>query len=130
MSRTLANQGKLSEALQWCERAIAVDKLNPRFHYLLATIEQERGRIEEAISALKRTLYLDQNFVMAHVGLGRLAQRQGKTHESQRCFQNALSLLTASNQEEIPPEAEGMTAGRLIEIIQTTQGMMKVKGEK
>jgi chemotaxis protein methyltransferase CheR len=130
MSRTLANQGKLSEALQWCERAIAADKLNPRFHYLLATIEQERGQIEEAISALKRTLYLNQNFVMAHVGLGRLAQRQGKTHESQRCFRNALSLLRASDQEEIPPEAEGMTAGRLIEIIQTTQGMMKVKGER
>jgi chemotaxis protein methyltransferase CheR len=119
MARTYANQGKLSEALQWCERAIAADKVNPRFHYLLATIEQERGQIEEAISALKRTLYLDQNFVMAHVGLGRLAQRQGKTHESQRCFQNALSLLTASNQEEILPEAEGMTAGRLADMIKS-----------
>src|SRR5690606_22289995 len=42
-ARLCADEGQLDEAATWCAKAIAADKLNPTFHYLLATIEQERG---------------------------------------------------------------------------------------
>ena len=117
LARVHANQGKLSEALEWCEKAIASDKLNPGSHYLLATILQERGRFEEAAISLKRVLYLDQNFVLAHFALGNLTRLQGKLRESEKHFHNALSLLSAYRQENILPESEGITAGRMTEII-------------
>jgi len=126
LARVHANQGKLSEALEWCEKAIASDKLNPGSHYLLATILQERGRFEEAAISLKRVLYLDQNFVLAHFALGNLTRLQGKLRESEKHFQNALSLLSAYRQENILPESEGITAGRLKEII-TTMEMQDTK---
>jgi chemotaxis protein methyltransferase CheR len=116
-ARAYADQGKLVEALEWCERAIVADKLNAGLHYLRATILQEQGVLNEARGSLKRALYLDPDFTLAHFVLGSLARRQGKLRESQKHFDNALALLHVCPQEEIVPESEGMTAGRLMEII-------------
>ena len=69
------------------------------------------------MKSLKRSLYLDQNFALAHFALGSLALRQGRQMESNKHFENALSLLSARRPEEILPESEGLTAGRLREII-------------
>lgn len=119
LARAYANQGRLSDALLWCERAVASDKTNTGLHYLLATILQEAGRTEESIASLKRTLYLDQDFVQAHFLLGNLTRQQGKIRESKKHFENALSTLKTFRLDDILPESEGMTAGRLNEIIQT-----------
>jgi len=120
LARVYANQGNLSEALAWCEKAIAADKLDAGLHYLRATILQERGLLEGAVSSLKRALYLDENFALAHFALGNLALQQGKRTESEKHLANALSLLGACGAEETLPESEGMTAGRLMEIIAAT----------
>lgn len=119
LARALANQGRLAEAAEWCEKAIGGDRLNAGCHYLSAMIEQERGRFNEAITSLKRTLYLDPDFVLAYFSLGNLARLQGKTKETEKHFANALSLLNALRPEDILPQSEGMTAGRLMEIIQS-----------
>lgn len=117
LARTLANQGRLAEALAWCEKAVVAGKLDPASHYLLAIILQERGQAEDAVASLKRALYLDPDFVLAHFALGNLARQQGRHGESERHFQNALSILNGYPQDEPLPESEGMTAGRLREII-------------
>lgn len=117
LARTCANQGKLDEALQWAAKVAATDKLNAAGHYLLATIFQEQGRLEEAVAALKRTLYLDQDFVLAHFTLGHLALAQKRIQESRRHFGIVLSLLKTLGSEDILPESEGLTAGRLREMV-------------
>jgi chemotaxis protein methyltransferase CheR len=117
LARAWANQGRLVEARRWCERALTADRLNARLHYLHATILQEHGALEETSLALKRTLYLDQHFVVAHFALGTLALQQGRLKEAGKHFAHTLSLLSAYPQDEILPESEGMTAGRLREII-------------
>lgn len=119
LARAYANQGKIEEALKCSERAIDADKLDPSLHYLRATILQELGKIEEAILSLKKTLYLNPDSVLAHFSLGNLALRQGKFKEQERHFMNALSLLSKYKQEDILEESEGITAGRLTEIIKT-----------
>lgn len=122
LSRIYANQGKLSEAVQFCERAIATDKLNPGGHYLLATILQEQGHIEGATASLKRALYLNQDFVLAHFALGNLNRGHSRFREAERYFRNAHSLLSRYRREDILPESDGMTAGRLTEIIEASIG--------
>ena len=116
MARDCANQGRLGEALEWCEQAIAADKLNPAHHYLLATILQEQGRHDTAIQSLMRALYLDPDFVLAHFALGNLHQSQGRYRQAQRHFENVLQLLRRHPPDETLPEADGLTAGRLAEI--------------
>lgn len=120
LARVYANQGKLEEALQWCEKSIAEDKLDAACHYLHAVILQEQGSIKEAALSLNRALYLDQRFVLAHFALGNLTSRQGKLKESQKHFKNALALLSEFEQAEVLPESEGIAAGRLAQIIQST----------
>jgi chemotaxis protein methyltransferase CheR len=117
MARSCANQGRLSEALEWCEKAIAADKLNPLHHYLSATILQEQGQHDIAIQSLIRALYLEPMFVLAHFALGNLHQSQGRYREAQRYFGNVLLLLRRHPQDEILAEADGLTAGRLVEIV-------------
>lgn len=117
LARACANQGKLAEALEWCEKAVAADKLNAGFHYLLATILLEQGQVEVAKTSLKRALYLDQDFVIAYFALGNLTRQQGKFKESVKHFENALLLLRGYGREDTLPESDGITAGRLREII-------------
>ena len=117
LARVYANQGNLAEALLWCERALATDKLNPLCHYLLAVILQERGQVEDAVPSLKRALYLDHDFVLAHFTLAMLTQRQGKHKEAAKHRANALRLLQQYSPEDLLPEADGMTAGRLMDIM-------------
>lgn len=118
--RSLANQGKLAEALALCETAIASDKMNPGLHFLCAVILQELDRIEEEAASLKHTLYLDPDFVPAYYSLGNLMLRQGNVPAAQKYFDNALTLLNALGHEDLLPGTEGLTAGRLREIIQAT----------
>ncbi len=122
LARAYANYGKSAQALEWCEKALAYDRLNPCCHYLHAMILQERGQVEEAVKSLRRALYLDRNFVLAYFAMGNLSKQQGKIKESDRHFENALALLRNFRQEEILPESEGITAGRLSEIITSMKG--------
>lgn len=117
LARAYANQGMLIEALEWCAKATTADKLNPRYHYLFATILQEQGRNEEAVKSLQKAIYLDQDFVLAHFALGNLLLSQKNSARSQKYFDNVLNLLRKYENEETLPESDGMTAGRLKEIV-------------
>lgn len=123
-ARDCANQGRLSEADAWCRKAIAADKLNPAHHYLLSTIQQEQGRPDDAALSLSRTLYLDPDFVLAHYALGNLRLAQGRQREAQRHFDNALASLGCHAVDEILPESDGLTTGRLSEIIASMRSTM------
>jgi chemotaxis protein methyltransferase CheR len=120
LARVYANQGKLAEAREWCEKAVAVDRLDPGLHYLRAMILQEQGKVDEAIVSLNRALYLDQNFALAHFSLGSLEKLIGKQKEAVRHFKITLSILGAYTRDEIVPASEGMTAARLREIVEST----------
>jgi chemotaxis protein methyltransferase CheR len=117
LARVHANQGRLREALECCDKAIAAEKVNAGSHYLRATILLEQGRWEEADTSLKRALYADPDFILAHFLLGNLARQQGKVRNARKHFANALSLLSAYDREQVVPESEGIAAGRLVEII-------------
>ena len=116
-ARSCANQGRLSEAIEWCEQALAAGKLDPVRHYLLATILQEQGQADAAVKSLTRALYLDSDFVLAHFALGNIELSRGRRQEAERHFATALALLRTRPHDETLPEAEGLTAGRLVEII-------------
>lgn len=123
-ARDCANAGRLEEAAEWCRQAIAVDKLDPAHHYLLSAIQQEQGQGDDAAQSLARALYLDPDFVLAHYALGNLRQSQGRLGEAQRHFANALSALQTHPPDAILPESDGLTAGRLGEIIESVRSSM------
>ena len=119
LARTYANQGQLSEAQQWCEQAIRANTLNPGLQYLFATILLEQGHPEEARQSLTRALYLDPDFVLAHVALATIARQQPTGTAAREHLENAQLLLQHYPCDTIVPESEGITAGRLAEVVAT-----------
>ena len=124
LCRILANQGRLAEARRLLEEAISSHKLETGLHYLLAMILQEQGCLDEAAGSLRRAIYLDQDLVLAHFSLANLALRQGKENEARKHFGNTLALLGRYGRDDIIPGSEGMSAGRLLEIVRT-MGMVE-----
>jgi chemotaxis protein methyltransferase CheR len=117
LSRALANQGKLTDALAWSERWVAADKLDASAHYLHAMILQELGERTAARRSLQRAIYVQPGFVLAHFALGNCARHGAPSTEANKHFQNALRLLRDRPPNELVPGSDGLTAGRLTEII-------------
>jgi chemotaxis protein methyltransferase CheR len=117
LARALANQGELKTALEWSRQAVAAEKLNPSGYYLLATILREQGQAAEAVWALERALYLDPHFALAHFTMGHIAAHEGRQENSRKHFQNALDFLKGLENDAVLADSDGMTAGRLREII-------------
>jgi chemotaxis protein methyltransferase CheR len=121
LARAYANQGNLAAALVWCDEAIATDKMAARAYYLRATILQEQGSLPEALFAFKQTVYAEPEFMLGHFALGNLALKQGRRKESEKHFANVLLLLARCKPGDIVPESEGLSAGRLREMIASTR---------
>jgi len=122
LARAYANQGKLAEALEWSHKTIMKEKLNPTYHYLHGAILHEQGMLEEAAASLRRAVFLDPELAVAHFALGNLARRSGKHKESARHHRAALSILRRRPPDEPVEASDGLTAGRLSEIIVALTG--------
>jgi tetratricopeptide (TPR) repeat protein len=120
VARAYADEGSLYEALKWCDLAVAERRTDPDIHYLRATILQEQGALEEAASSLQTVLYLDPTFVLAHVTMAFVALQLKQRDVSEKYLENAKGLLTGYPPELVLPQAGGITAGRLVEMIQKT----------
>jgi chemotaxis protein methyltransferase CheR len=116
-ARRSANEGRLLEAEVWCERAISADRMSPSRHYLFASVQQEMGKRDAAEQSLQRALYLDHDFVLAHFALANLELSRHRGRDARRHFANAEFALRSHAREEVLPESDGLTAGRLAEII-------------
>lgn len=116
-ARALANDGKLAEALEVCDRWIAGDRINTAGHYLRALVLLELGDPDAAATALQRTLYLEPKFVAAHFALGNASRRSGRHAQAKHHFRIALHLLARYHPDEPVPESDGLTAGKFGEII-------------
>jgi chemotaxis protein methyltransferase CheR len=118
-ARALANIGRFSEARDFCEQAIACDRLSAPGHYLLSIILEQQGEVAAAATSLKNVLFIDHDYLLAYFALGNLSRQAGDQSGSERNFANALQLLERRDPHEVLPEAEGMTAGHLAQIIRT-----------
>ena len=116
-ARRLADRGKLGEALEHCDTALACEKLNPSLYYLKASILQELGRPAEAEQALQSTLFLDGDFALARVMLGAIARSQARTREAAKHFREALALLEQMPSDSVLAETNGLTAGEMVETV-------------
>ena len=117
LARSLANQGRLNDALAWCDRWIAAEKLNHAAHYLRAMVLLEQHAVDLAHASLLRTLYLQPDFVLAHFALGNLARSLGKNEEAGRYFANTLRLLKKHPPGELLEGSDGLTVGGLAEAV-------------
>ncbi len=113
-----SNLNRFDSALIHCDELINKEKYNPEAYYLRGQVLIELEEETEAIISLNKSLYLDPDFVLSHYAFGKLYKRMNKGPESRKHFNNALSILVKLPAEKKLPASDGLTAGRLIEIIE------------
>ncbi|MEW6218353.1 MAG: CheR family methyltransferase [Thermodesulfobacteriota bacterium] len=122
LARCHAKKGQLAAAATWCQRALALERLDPEAHYLAAGIALELGQAHEGIKALERCLYLAPEHLLAHFTLGNLRCQQGNLRAGRRHLVAALTLARRYPPAAILPGETGLSAGRLVAIIATMLG--------
>lgn len=116
-AREHTDRGRLDDARRLLEEALAADLLQPRAHYLMGLIYQEQGMWEPSLEALRRAIFLDRAFVLAHVALASVALRTGKVVQARRSLETAHKLLRKKPRDELVPDADGLTVGRLLDAV-------------
>jgi chemotaxis protein methyltransferase CheR len=111
--RMLADIGHWEAATALAERLIESDGLNPAAYFTSALIQEHRGEIQGARKAFQRAIYLDRRFALAHYHLGTSFRSTREMERADRCFRNALDILTSIPDNEPLPHGDSITAGEL-----------------
>lgn len=95
LARQLADQGKLAEALQVCERGMRESPPSAQAFYLLGLLHDAAGRSEQAGEHYRKALYLDPTHEEALVHLSTLLRGKGDEGGAARLLDRARRLRTA-----------------------------------
>lgn len=120
LARMSADDGRYDLALQWCERAIATDKLNASLRFLRASIMQQLDDTEAVVRAFNDVLYLEPRHVLTHYALAGHYRRIGRSREANRYIRNVKALLSEFPENEVLPGSDGLTAGWLLDVLRST----------
>jgi chemotaxis protein methyltransferase CheR len=77
----------------------------------------EKAQPEAALAALRRCVFADASFVLGHVALADVLSRQGQKERARKSLENAGRLVAGRRPDELIPEGDGLTVGRLLEIV-------------
>ena len=116
MAKIEVARGHLRQARKWSEQVVGLDKLNITAYYLLSAIHQGLGDDDKAIESLKKTTYLDKFFIAGHFSLGCLYKKQNRLVMANKAFKNVVKLMVGREKDEIVPETNGITYGKLLEV--------------
>lgn len=116
--RALTSAGDIPLAIDWCRKGIEENKLSPAFYILLANLLNVTGDIKGAIEELKRAVYLEPGSFLSHFYLANIYRKKNEPELSRRHLSSALNIIRNLGQDEVLPETEGITAGRMKVIIE------------
>jgi chemotaxis protein methyltransferase CheR len=109
----LADTGHWGAATALAEKLIETDGLNPAAHFTSALIHEHFGAVQSARKAFQRAIYLDRRFALAHYHLGTSFRSTQDTESADRCFRNALEILTLVPDHEPLLHGDSITASEL-----------------
>lgn len=113
----LANLGRLPESLQVLQQSLVIDSTDKHTYFLYALSLIELNKLHEAEQALRNALFLDYQFVVGHYQLGLLLIRLKQKNAGLKCLRNALTIAKSKLPDLLVADANGLTYGRLTEIL-------------
>ncbi len=120
MTRSLANSGNLTEAIPFTLKLVENRQAGPDHYYFAATIFSELGDDQKAVELLKKALYLDPHHLLSHYFIGRILKKLNNQKSAVRHLNNALELLSAFEPDHMISAADGLTAGRLKQLVKVS----------
>ncbi|HEY2600508.1 MAG TPA: CheR family methyltransferase [Thermoleophilaceae bacterium] len=117
LAKIFASRVRFAEAERWVDIALANRGLAPEAHYLRGIALQEQGKLESALAAFRRSVFLDQTFVLGHFAAAAVFGRTGQAARAQKSLATIADLLSGRPAEELLAEGDGLTVGRLRELV-------------
>jgi chemotaxis protein methyltransferase CheR len=124
LAKIFASKVRFPEAEKWIDLAIANRELAPEAHYLRGIVLQEQGRLEDALEAFRRSLFLDQTFALGHFAAAGVFARTGQTARARKSLATVAELLEGKPADMLLPEGDGLTVGRLMELVALQQELV------
>lgn len=108
LALAVAGQGDLVQAIEFEDRAVALDPAFVDALNHLATLHALRGDFVKGRDAVDRALALDANHARAWSNRGNIARGQGQTEEAGRSYERAIALA--------PEQAEAWNGLGVLEV--------------
>lgn len=125
--KALTSAGNIELAIDWCRKGIEENKLSARFYILLANLLNISGDAAGAVEELKKAVYLDPGSFLANFYIANIYRKNNNLELARRHLNSALSIISRFEQDEVLEETEGVTAGRMKEIVERQLKTLSIK---
>jgi tetratricopeptide (TPR) repeat protein/O-antigen ligase len=92
LGRSLAQQGRVEDAVVPLERSIALEPMRSEYRVTLGTTLGQLRRFDEALAEIRQALALDPNLKSAHYALGGVERSRGNNELALEAFDEALAF--------------------------------------
>ncbi len=122
------NQGRLGDARDSLNKALAKDAMFAPAYYLFGTIYEEENSVDEAERSFKKALYLEKEFSLAHLGLANIYKARGLRDAALREYRNTLTVLSKFKAYDIIAYSGGFNAATLSSVCKNSIELLKMAG--
>ena len=129
-AKILASLVRLDEAHTAILNALDRDPVHAPSHYLHGLILQEQNRPAEALDALRRAVYLDPRLALGRFSLAVLFAATGQPARAEKELDTLTALLVARDREELLDDGDGVTVGRLLELVAVHRDLIAATGRR
>jgi chemotaxis protein methyltransferase CheR len=123
-AKELAGRLELERAFDYVSLAIEREPLFARAHHLKGLILIELNRLDEALNALRACVFADSSFALGHYTLAGVLTQMKQEVRARRCLDRAAGLLRELDPDAELEDGEGLTAGRLLEMIDVQRTLL------
>jgi chemotaxis protein methyltransferase CheR len=129
-AKILASLVRLDEAHTAIMSALDRDPVHAPSHYLHGLILQEQKRPADALDALRRAVYLDPRLALGRFSLAVLFASTGQPARAEKELDTLTALLGARDREELLDDGDGVTVGRLLELVAVHRDLIAASGRR
>jgi chemotaxis protein methyltransferase CheR len=102
-------EGRCADALDCCNRALAVNDLLPGGYFLRGLVCEVDERVAAAFEEYRKAVLLKIDFIMPHYQLAKLSFRTGDVKTAVREFKNSVRLLEKAGRGSVIPFSGGLS---------------------
>lgn len=117
--KSYANLGKLEDGQKVLSQIFNSNAVTAEMYYIYASLMYEQNDLKLTERNLKKAIYLNHNHILSHLMLGNLFLKTEKNHLASKHYENIIRIAVQLNENEIVPESDGMTVGRIRELTES-----------
>lgn len=113
--KSYANMGSLIEEERQIKKILSDNKATPAMFYLYSSYLFEQNNLKESEIFLNKAIYQNHEHILSNLMLGEINIKKDKKQIAIKHYQKVIDILENRDNNEIVPESDGLTAGRIKE---------------